>query len=677
MVLLGVAIVVKAIAIQANEGNQLRAKAEKAHIRNQILPAERGNIYSEDGTILSSTIPQFDLRVDFSVINKDTFDNNVDSLSKCLAGLFKDATPNEYKIQLKAAFRKGNRYWLLRKNAPYYQYQEARNFPIFNKGKNRGGFISEVISKRENPYGMLAYRTIGLWREDFPNIGLEKTYDTLLSGKPGARIIRKTTGAVWMPMEGSEVDPINGRDIVTTIDINIQDIAEHALLDIVSKYECTYGTAIVMEVQTGKILALANLGRQKDGSYWEDFNYALLPSEPGSTFKLFSLLSLLDDGYVNIEDKVNVNGGRKRFGNQTVVDDHGGMNIITVKKALEVSSNVAFASMVNQYYQSDPMKYIRHLQKFGLNKKTGIDLVGERSPIIKTTKSKSWNKSTSLAWIGYGYESLITPLHTCMVYNAVANNGKLMKPYLVSGIKEYGQVVKTIEPVVLEGQIAKPESIKQAQEALHGVVEEGTARGIKSPFYTAAGKTGTAQVADKGIAYGDGVRQGSFVGYFPYDKPKYTIMVLVRSKPHGVYYGAVIGAPVFKAIADKLYANHIGGWEVPADSVKNKKDLVAVTSTSENFQAVFASLGWKTPIPERAVFAKMSVVAARDYKLQKDPMVKNKIPDLSGMGLKDALYLLEPLGLHVTVSGIGKVKNQSLPVGNNIVAGQNIHLILG
>lgn len=677
MVLLGLAIILKAINIQASEGGQLRAKAERAHIRNQILPAERGNIYDEEGTVLSSTIPQFDLRIDFSVINKDTFSKNVDSLSKCIAGLFKDETANEYKIQLKSAFNKKNRYWLLRKNAPYYQYQAVRSFPILNKGKNRGGFIAEINAKRENPYGMLAYRTIGLWRPDFPNIGLEKTYDSLLSGKPGARIIRKTTGAVWMPMEGSEVDPVNGKDIVTTIDINIQDIAEHALLDIVSKYECLYGTAIVMEVKTGKILALANLGRQKDGSYWEDYNYALLPSEPGSTFKLFSLLSMLDDGYININSTINVNGGRRRFGNQTVVDDHSGMGVITVKKALEVSSNVAFATMIDKYYHDDPMKFIRHLQSYGLNKKTGIDLVGERSSLIKTTQSKSWNKVTSLPWIGYGYESLITPLHTCMVYNAVANNGRLMKPYLVSEIKEYGKVIKTINPVVLNPQIAKPSSIKQAQEALHGVVEEGTARGIKSPFYTAAGKTGTAQVADKGISYSDGVRQGSFVGYFPYEKPQYTIMVLVRSKPHGVYYGAVIGAPVFKAIADKLYASHIGGWSVPADSVLDKKELKDVTSTSENLMTVFAGLGWKTTFPERSVFAKMDVSADNKYNIQKDAIIKNKIPDLSGMGLKDALYLLETLGLHVTVSGVGKVINQSLQVGDNLVVGQSIHLNLG
>ncbi len=279
-----------------------------------------------------------------------------------------------------------------------------------------------------------------------------------------------------MPIEGSEVDPINGQDIVTTIDINIQDITEHALLDVLTKNNCQYGTAIVMEVKTGKIRALANLGRQADGSYWEDFNYALLPTEPGSTFKLMSLYSILEDGYATINDNVNAQGGVAVFGNQRVVDDHGGLGVISIKKAFAQSSNVAFAKLVNQYYFKDPMKYIHHLQHLRLNVKTGIDLTGERGPMIKTTASKSWNKVTSLPWIGYGYESLITPLHTCMVYNAVANNGKLMKPYLVSAIKEYGLTVKEFQPTVLVDSIGKRSTIIQLQQAMHAVVEEGTAK---------------------------------------------------------------------------------------------------------------------------------------------------------------------------------------------------------
>lgn len=678
IVVLAVAIIVKALMIQVSEGEELRAQAEKAHTKKETLYPERGNIYSEDGTLLSSTIPQFDLRVDFKAIHKDSFAHYVDTLSQCMAGLFQDASADDYKRQLKAAFQNKERYWLIRKNAPYYQYQAVRNFPLFNKGKNKGGFIAEPRSKRINPYGMLAYRTIGLWRENADNIGLEKRYDSVLCGKEGTRIIRKVTGGTWMPIEGSEVDPVNGRDIVTTIDINIQDAAEHALLDVLTKNNCQYGTAIVMEVKTGKIRALANLGRQSDGSYWEDFNYAMIPTEPGSTFKLMSLYSLLEDGYVTINDNVNAQGGVAVFGNQRVVDDHHGLGVISVKKAFALSSNVAFAKLVNQYYHNDPMKYIAHLQKLQLNKRTGIDLAGERSPMIKTTQSKSWNKVTSLPWIGYGYESLITPLHTCMVYNAVANNGKMMKPYLVSAIEEYGLPVQEFKPTVLVENIGKPATIKQMQLAMRAVVEEGTAKGIKSPYYTAAGKTGTAQVADKGISYADGVRQGSFVGYFPYENPQYTIAVVVRSTPHGSYYGAVVGAPVFKTIADKLYATHVGGWKAQTDSLVKQHTLVAKKSTGTNLNDVMTVLGF-APGANTAWSGIVSLQpdSAGRYGMRKLATVKDIVPDVSGMGLRDALFLLESSGLQVSISGNGKVVAQSLPAGNRVVKGQKIHLQLG
>lgn len=678
MVILAVAIVIKAIAIQVGEGEHLRNMARKNQTKEETLAPDRGNIYCEDGTLLSSTIPQFDLRVDFKAINTDTFKQYSDTLAQGLSAIFKDASAADYKAQLKMAFRNGERYWLLKKNAPYYQYQAVRALPVFNKGKNRGGLIAEARSKRNNPYKMLGYRTIGLWRENAENVGLEKKYDSILSGKAGTRIVRKATGGSWIPVEGSEVEPVNGMDIVTTIDIDIQDIAEHALLEVLSKHNCQYGTAIVMEVQTGKIKALANLGRQQDGSYFEDFNYALIPTEPGSTFKLMSLYALLEDGYVSINDNVNAMGGVRVFGRQRVVDDHKGLGNISIKKAFAQSSNVAFASLVHDRYTKNPMKFIKHLQQLQLHKPTGIDLTGERTPLIKTTKSKSWNNVTSLPWIGYGYESLITPMHTCMVYNAVANNGKMMKPYLVSAIQEYGMPVQEIQPTVLVEQIGKQTTVKQMQEAMLAVVEEGTAKVVKSPYYQAAGKTGTAQVADKGITYADGVKQGSFVGYFPYDNPKYTIAVVVRSTPHGPYYGAVVGAPVFKAIADKLYANHVGGWKPTADSLKVNNTLVAKKAMGENLEVVLAKMGYSALAKNNwAGMVTLQTDEKGKYKVQKLGIGKNVVPDVAGMGLRDALQVLETAGLTVTISGNGRVTNQSLLPGVQLVKGQVIHLKLG
>ncbi|HET8573453.1 MAG TPA: penicillin-binding protein [Edaphocola sp.] len=677
MVLFGLAVIIKAFAIQEKDGDALRAKAKRVHIRNQVLPAERGNIYAEDGTLLCSTIPEFDFHVDFSVINKDTFYRYLDTLAFCLSRQFHEGTPGSYRQKLIRGFRKGYRYWTLKEDASYKDYELIRHFPVFNKGQNRGGLIIDARSERKNPYGFLAYRTIGLWRENAPNVGLEKEYDTILSGTPGYRVIRKTTGGVWMPVEGSEVDPVNGEDIVTTIDIDIQDIAEHALLDVLEKYNCAYGTAIVMEVKTGKIRALANLGRQEDGSYHEDFNYALIPTEPGSTFKLFSLLALLEDGYVNINDHINVGSGVAYFGRQKLVDDHLGLGNITIKEALAHSSNVAFAKLIDKYYRDNPRKYIHHLLALRLNKRTGIDLPGERQPYIKSPDSKSWNKTTSLPWIAYGYESRITPLHTCMVYNAVANNGAMMKPYLVSAIKEYGKTVREIKPKTLISHIAGPATIRQLKEALHAVVEDGTAKGIQSPYYNFGGKTGTAQVADKGITYNDGVRQGSFVGFFPLKNPQYTICVLARSAPHGVYYGAALGAPVFQAIANRLYATKVGGWILP-DTLASVRRPFDQPALNETYAPIADALGWHVTFPQQneKLVDLIHGKDKNDIKKEIVPLTEGIIPDLRGLGLKDALDILEQENIQVNVSGSGRVAEQSIPAGSKIKKGQTIHLIL-
>jgi cell division protein FtsI (penicillin-binding protein 3) len=466
IILFAIMIIGKALYIQIVKGDELREMASKMHQRTEKLVPDRGNIYSEDGTLLVSSTPRFDLRVDMKVITNDTLRKYIDEIAKGLSTILNDNSTAYYKNKIITAHKNKDRYFLLKKNAKYYEYQQVRALPIFNKAKNKGGFIVEARSERDNPFKLLAFRTLGLWRENASNVGIEQKYDTILSGKPGSRMLRKTTGNTWVPIEDLLIEPVNGKDIVSTIDINIQDVTEHALLESLQKHGCQFGTAVVMEVATGKIKAMANLGKQKDGSYWEDYNYALTLSEPGSTFKLMSLYALLEDDYVKITDNVNVEGGLKVFGKQRVRDDHLGMGTVTIEKAFAKSSNVAFAKLINQFYAKDPMRYINHLRKMHLHEKTGIDLVGEVTPIIKTTNSKSWNKVTSLPWIAYGYESLITPLHTLMVYNAIANNGKMMKPYLVSEIQEYGKTIKKIEPVVLEEKLGKKSTIQQLRKAM-------------------------------------------------------------------------------------------------------------------------------------------------------------------------------------------------------------------
>lgn len=678
--LLGVAILAKAAWIQTREGPELRELAHEMRTSQKVLPAERGNIYTEDGQLLSSSIPQFDLRVDFSVIKPDTFHRYVDTLAECLSGLFKDKSKAQYKQRLKTAFRKKEKYHLLKRNLPYYEYQTVRSFPVFNKGQRIGGLITESRIKRINPYGMLAYRTIGLYRENAQNIGLEATFDSVLHGTSGRRLEQKLTGGVWMPVEGSEIEPVNGRDVVTTLDISIQEVAENALMSVLKQYECQYGTVVVMEVATGKIRALVNLGRQKNGSYFEDLNYAMFPTEPGSTFKLATLTALLSDGKVNIDQLVNCEGGKKKFANRVMHDSHYGTFGTPIKNAFAQSSNVAFATLTQQYYGENPSKFIEHLKRLHLTRKTGIDLAGERKPAVIIPGTKLWS-GTTLPWMATGYGVLISPLHTCMLYNALANDGKMMKPYLISSIREYGKDVKTFEPTVLVEKIAPDEAIRQLKECTEEVVIGGTGKHIQSPYYRISGKTGTAQVADKGIKYSDRVYQGSFVGYFPSDKPAYTIAVVIRTKPYSsAIYGSTLAAPVFRMISDKIFAAGLGKWDAPLDSIARKgKPVIAakMAATGENYLRMLRALGKKTgTLPDPNSLVLLSSDTNRNIFLKPKEVYQGQVPDLKGLSVKDAVYILESEGMKVTLKGRGTVQGQTIPPGTKIKKGQTITLLL-
>lgn len=675
----GAAIIIKAAMIQIKEGPKLRAMAKEMHTRFDTLLAERGNIYTEDGVLLSSSIPEFDVHIDFSVIDSALFSKNIDSLSRCLSRLFMDKSPEQYKEEFVRAYNEEDRYYQLGHKLKYYQYETLRTFPIFNKGKGYGGFIADSKEKRMMPYDLLAKRVIGEFR-DSNMTGLEAKYNKELVGENGRRVVQKSTGNVWVPVEGSEVDPVNGSDIVTTIDINVQDVAEHALMSILEKYECQYGTCIVMEVETGKIRTLVNLGRQKDGSYTEDFNYATIPTEPGSTFKLATLLSLLNDKYITVDNKVDAEGGLIHFGNRTMRDSHLGLHEMPIWKAYAESSNAAMAKLAYTYYRDNPGKYVDHLKKLHLDKPTGIDLLGERRSVVITPESSQWS-NTALPWMATGYGVMITPLHTCMLYNSIANNGKMMKPYLVSSIKEYGKEVKTFQPAVIE-EVGDSSTVAQLQKCMRAVVTEGTAKGIESPYYTMAGKTGTAQVADKGIKYTDGVYQGSFVGFLPADQPKYTICVVIRTKAHSKeYYGGAIAAPVFRMVADKIFSENMGAWEGPLDSFAKKGTSVipSKAATARNFRVMLNALGKPAKLPgdHMNTLMEMKVDSNKQVTIAPGKLYRNIVPDVTGMSLKDAVYMLENSGLQVTVQGKGRVHVQSITPGTVITKGQNIILQLG
>ena len=684
MVLVGIFIIGRAVYIQQTEGDYWLSKSDSLHQKFVSLEAERGTIYSEDGSMLSTSIPFFDIYIDFAAEglrekNGKRFKENLDPLSKALAAYFKDQHAAAYKKQLQQGYRKKNRYYLLKKNLSFNDYKVLRNFPLVREGRNKSGFIAEVTNKRLNPFGLLANRTIGLARENAQNVGLERTYDALLKGESGSKLVRYIAGGVGVPVEGSQIDPENGKDIVTTLDVNIQDIAENALLKVMLENECEHGTCIVMEVSTGKVKAIANLGKRSDGSYWEDLNYAIRASEPGSTFKLATLLAVLEDEYVTIDKRINLEGGKWKVKGRTVYDSEAhGLNNVTIKEAFEHSSNVGMAKLAVNYYADKPQKFIEHLKRLHLDEHSGVGLVGETNPVIKNPRSRTWS-ATTLPWMSFGYEVLISPMQTLMLYNAVANEGRMMKPYLVHGIQQHGITIQENEPQVLEDEICSEETLKQLKSSLEGVVLEGTGKTLLNPFYSIAGKTGTALVANGKKGYADHIYQSSFAGYFPADQPQYSCIVVIKNKPHAKkFYGAVVAGPVFKEIADKLYALHADknkyaqAWYTP---VKDSSGYY-YSGDSDDIRLILNSL--KTGYLDSANKGDYSSVYAYNYK----PVVNTRavatkvMPNLKGLGFKDALFLLENMGFSVKAKGRGKVVAQFPEAGMSFRKKQEVTIEL-
>ena len=431
-------------------------------------------------------------------------------------------------------------------------------FPLVRLGKNTSGFIAETKSIRLNPYQLLAYRTIGLDRQNSQKVGLEQTYDTLLKGTQGQRLVRYIAGGVAVPVNDDyQVEPENGKDITTTLDTRIQEITENALMKMMVGNEADHGCAIVMEVKTGAIKAIANLGRRPDGNYWEDFNYAMAPTEPGSTFKVATMIAVLEDKKYSLNSGVDLGGGTWQINGRTVYDaENHGVYVTNVKRAFELSSNVGMAKLAYYSYANTPSQFINHLKKLGLDSLTGIDLYGERKPVVYKPGSKYWS-ATTLPWMAFGYNIAITPMHTAILYNAVANNGKMMKPYLLQSVQQDGNMIRQIQPTVLKEKICSDQTLKQLKECLVGVCKDSGATAFKTfkgePF-TVAGKTGTALVANGSHGYGDHIYQSSFAGFFPAENPQYTIVVVIVNKPFAkLFYGASVAGPVFKEIADRLY----------------------------------------------------------------------------------------------------------------------------
>ncbi|MGE5382455.1 MAG: penicillin-binding protein [Omnitrophica WOR_2 bacterium] len=679
--LCGLAIIGKASYIQFIEGDMWREKGKIMNLKVEKIEAIRGNIMASDGSLLAASVPLFNLRIDAgnTHYNDKFFYENVDSLALCLSNLFNDKSKSKYKQILTNGRKTNNRYLLLKRDITFAQLKKVRRFPIFRLGKYKGGIIAETRSKRVLPYQWLAFRTIGWDKDGTENdIGLEGAYSDILKGESGSRMMQRIGSGAWRPTnEEMEIDPQDGHDIITSIDVNIQDVAEDALMRQLIENEADHGCAVLMEVNTGFIVAIANLGKNKEGLYEEKFNYAAgESSEPGSTFKLASVLAALDEGLIDLNDTVNTENGTTRFANRTMRDSHkGGYGRISVARAFELSSNVGISKVITKAYKKNPQKLIDKFYFMQLNKPLGLEIPGEGKPNIKDTENKYWSK-VSLPWMSIGYEIALTPMQTLAFYNAIANNGTLVKPQFVKEIRHAGLVTKTFEPVILKDKIVTNQStIDQAKKLLEGVVQKGTATNLRNSVFKIAGKTGTAQIAQNNKGYNKSNYKASFVGYFPADNPKYSCIVVINNPTKGVYYGGSIAGPVFKEIADKVYATRLMPDSLTNDTVHH--DDIHLTSGS------YQDLAWllkysKIKFEQSSdsdyisINTEDSVTSVKPIKLSADRM-----PEVIGMGAKDAIYLLESSGIRVKVLGKGKVKRQSILPGMAIKKGESCIIELG
>ncbi len=666
--------------------------SDSLHQKFQAVDATRGTIYSEDGQMMSISIPTFDIYIDFNADGLrekkgKRFKENVDSFAVSLANYFKDKTSDQYKKELQSAFTTKERYYPLKKKLSFEEYKTFRDFPLVRLGRNKSGVIVDVNSKRETPFGLLANRTIGLSREfkdaskkaKKQNVGLERSYDTVLSGKDGVKLVRYITGGTAVPVEGSQTDPENGKDVFTTIDVNIQDITETALMRMMLQCEGPYGTAIVMETKTGKIKAMANLGRRPDGTYWEDDNYALRVTEPGSTIKLATLLSVLEKGSSSINDVVQVGtAGRLEVAPGKIVVDaerHRAASL-TVKECFVHSSNVGMSKLAFKAFGNNPSEIKEYYHRFHLDEKSPVDLMNVPKPTMAPLSTKNGEAGLgNMLWMSFGYGIQVSPLHTLALYNAIANNGKMMKPYLVNSIQRNGVLVKQIQPVVMDSNICKPGVIRNAQDAMRAVVTEGTAKNALAGMpFEVAGKTGTAHVSDGAIKYDHGVYQATFVGYFPADKPQYTCIVVIRTKPHAAsHFGGTVAAPVFKEIAGKIYGMYVEKMQPSMYASSKDSTGYFYAGNTNDIKNVYTAMNMS--FRDSGVQSTWAFVAARPGSTNEQPVVKataiqNRLmPNVRGMGLKDAIYLLENMGLKVAIRGKGKVSMQSVAPGTALTKG--------
>lgn len=665
--------------VQFIQGKKWKAMADSLSVREFEIEAVRGNIYSNDGSLLATSVPEYELRMDMfagGIAKDEVFYSKVDSLATSLASFFKDKTAKEYSRFLRKSRQDSLRAVLIKRKVSYQDLKLIRQFPLYNIGSYSGGLKAEKQNKRILPFKDLAARTIGYKRLNY-SVGLEGAYGEYINGKSGKQMKQRAAGGIWIPINNdAEIASTDGADIISSIDINMQDLVQNALKEGLKNSKAHHGTAILMEVATGEVRAVANYTEVVEGEYKEAFNYAIAGNQdPGSTFKLASYMALLEDKLVDTNTMVRT--GWYQIPGKRITDSHPKDEMVTVKRAFEESSNAAIAKLINDNYGADPMKFTNHLYDWGLNKMMDLQIPGEAKPNIKNIRdNKSWSKKMTLPQMAYGYEMELTPLKMLSFYNAVANNGKYLAPLFVKEIRRLGNPIEQFKAKVINDKICSDETLSKIKSMLEGVVTNGSGKQIVyNPLYKIAGKTGTAQVANGDKGYKDKKYQASFVGYFPAEKPKYSLIVVIND-PKGEYYGSLVAGPVFRKIADRIYAGDVKMYsDVKENLIGNTVIPSAKAGASKATQKVYKAFGIKTLYAAKSDYFN-SVDTSNGIAYQENTPVKGVMPNVAGMGLKDAMYLIGNAGLKARVKGSGKVIGQSIAAGTRIGKGLMVEIAL-
>lgn len=679
VLIFAVCVAAKIGHIQLVEGDKWAKLSEEINFDYKRVKATRGNIYSDNGSLLATSLPFYKVAIDPTLAKSETFKAGVDSLSYLLARYYKDRPSSEYKQMLKDARAAGKQYIVLnRKQINYQTKKEMMTWPIFREGRYKGGVIFEKMDVRYRPFSNLSRRTVGFVNEDGKGAGLEYSFDQVLGGQDGEALFQKIAGGTWKPVfDGNNTKAVDGLDIHTTIDINLQDVAETSLYRAMKLHNADEGTVVVMEVKTGHIKAISNLSSDGHGEFYEKFNHAVGGSiEPGSTFKLVTMIALLEDTNLQLSDSINTGNGEYTFYNRKVKDHHeGGFGKISVQQAFELSSNVAMAKLTDKYFGTKPSKFIEHIDRLKLSKPLGLQVTGEAYPKITRPTDKDWSGIT-LPWMAYGYGLEMTPLHTLTLYNAVANDGKMIKPVFVTAVSKADKIKQDFETEPITSKICSSKTLNQLRLLLEGVVENGTAMNLKNAHYRIAGKTGTAQILQNGRYEKRYIT--SFVGYFPAHAPKYSAIVLIKN-PRGFYqYGNNVAGPVFKDIADNIYSRDINLHLAMEKKQSLEPGVFPVIRAGK--QDELTMLSNELGISNHSATEEEWIKAAKNGSSvvwKKNAVMKDHVPDVLGMTFRDAVYLLEKSGLRVSFEGKGRVTNQSLPPGTRISKGSIINLRLG